>query len=228
MDDTKVYELSETRSEHAKKVINDVCKQSGEAFGLDPHWRSYFTESAGVKMELIQKAQVYASDDPNFFIMYIRDEGSGSGNPLKCTAIVSPGRDQRGAATSTFWAYIYLFLFSLPYLFSWGLRGLVDFLVTAHYEMIHDELYPEMADHLGVTMADTFQVEHLASTVGEFGKGYGSKLIKALHAKADEAKKHVILYSSSKRNVPFYLRHGYEYLREYDQDCTLMFRRYKI
>merc|ERR1711962_680987 len=153
-------ELSETRSTHAKKVINDVCKQSGEAFGLDPYCRSIFTEPAGVKLELIQKAQVYASDDPNFFIMYIRDDGSGSesGNPLKCTAIVSSGRDQRGAATSTFWAYIYLLIFSLPYLFSWGLRGFFDFLMTAHYDMFHVKLYPEMADHLGVRVADTFQL----------------------------------------------------------------------
>ena len=133
-----------------------------------------------LQLELIQKAQVYASDDPNFFIMYIRDDGSGSGNPLKCTAIVSPGRDQCGAATSTFWVYIYLFLFSLPYLFSWGLRGFVDFLMTAHYDMFHVKLYPDMADHLGVRVADTFQLEYLASTVGEFGKGHGSKLIKVL------------------------------------------------
>ena len=158
-----------------------------------------------LQLELIQKAQVYASDDPNFFIMYIRDDESasgsasvggsgsgggsgegvsenesGSGNPLKCSAIVSSGRDERGAATCTFWVYIYLFLFSLPYLFSWGLQGFVDFLLTAHYDMFHVKLYPEMADHLGVKVADTLQLEYLASTVGEFGKGHGSKLMKVL------------------------------------------------
>ena len=142
-------------------------------------------------MELIEKAQIYGADDPNFVIMYVRQDGSADdfgfpggsgttsgGNPLKCSAIVSPGRDQNGVATSTFWVYFYLLLFSLPYIFSWGLRGFVDFLKTAHYEMFRCNLYGELADHLGVKMTDCYQLEYLASTVGELGKGYGSQLIK--------------------------------------------------
>jgi len=94
--------------------------------------------------------------------------------------------------------------------------------------MFRCNLYGELADHLGVKMTDCYQLEYLASTVGELGKGYGSQLIKALHDKADAAKKHVILYSSSKKNVPFYERHGYEHLRDYGKNCTLMFRRYRM
>ena len=50
----------------------------------------------------------------------------------------------------------------------------------------------------------------------------------ALHEKADATKKHVVLYSSSKKNVPFYERHGYERLRDYGENCTLMYRRYQM
>ena len=45
-----VCELTETGSAHAQKVIDDVCKQSGDTFSHDPYCRSMFTEPFNVKV----------------------------------------------------------------------------------------------------------------------------------------------------------------------------------
>ena len=52
-------------------------------------------------------------------------------------------------------------------------------------------------------------------------------LYQALNEKADADKRHVILISSSRKNVPFYLRNEYEVLRHCGGEKSLLYRRYR-
>ena len=160
-------------------------------------------------MELTVKAHIHAAVDPNFFLMYLRDDGDdGDGNnnhddndvnatatrhvttaasastdgndAIKSCAIVNVGRDQGGMPLSP-WLYFLLFVYCLPNIFRWGLTGFFNCLKAAYTEIYRAYVYAEMADHLGVKMADCYQLEYLATDIRAVGKGYGSILIKVIY-----------------------------------------------
>jgi len=226
-DAVTVHELTERENKKNKIIIDELMKLTGETFSKDPYVSGMFTEPVATKMELAVKAHALGNDDPNFFLMYLRDDAKASSNvsPYKCCAVLNVGRDQTGMPISPR-LYFLLFLYCLPYLFTWGLSGVYNCLKSAYKELYRSYVYGEMADRLGVKMTDCYQLEYLATRLTEVGKGYGAVLMEALHRKADANKKHIILYSSSKRNVSFYKRFGYEILRDYGDNCTLMFRRH--
>ena len=153
-----------------------------------------------LQLELTLKAQIYGAEDPNFHIMYLFDDDcgtnanadnddnsntlsnnsssvSGKNNPLKCAAVVSTGRDDKGSLNS-YLPYILLFLYSLPYIFSWGIREFFAHLRSIYAVEYNVPKMAEVANHLGVKMADCYQLEHMMTRVEDFGKGYGSRLIK--------------------------------------------------
>ena len=45
-----VFTLTETRSEHAKSVIKEVCKLGGETFARDPNALDHFSEPIDIKV----------------------------------------------------------------------------------------------------------------------------------------------------------------------------------
>ena len=205
------------------------------------------------------KASANGGSDPNFLILYLRDESerlsqgsddvaatrakgaddTGTGkaddagvtcakSPILSSAIVNIDRDERGWLNAFFRSRLLLFFYFLPYFFSWGPRQFFQALFKCYNDFFNCELYAEMTEHLGVKMSECLQLEYFSTHLGHIGKGYGRTLIEVLHEMADAQKKHILIYSSSKRNVPFYERFGYERFRDYGKDCTLMFRRYKM
>lgn len=238
-----VYALTENRSAHARLIIEQVCQQQGETFSRDPYIKSCFNDPIDIKVSSFTKAQVIGACDPSFLVLYLRSEASpdskrndgdtGTGvnaantNPIRSSAIVNIGRDERGWMNAFWKPRFLLFFYFLPYIFSWGPRQFFKTLFKCYSSFFNCELYAEMTEHLGVKMSDCLQLEYLATQLGHFGKGYGKTLIEVFHEMADAQGKHVLLYSSSKKNVSFYQRHGYENFKNYGQDCTLMFRRYQ-
>ena len=126
--------------------------------------------------ELGIKGRVYGSNDPDLLIMYLydNDDASEGSKPLKCSAIVNAGTDQRKYSITAFWAFFLLFIYLIPQLFSRGIRAFISLLREEDVEKQH---FKEMADHLGAKLTNCYQLEYLTTRIGEVGKGYGSKLL---------------------------------------------------
>ena len=45
-----VFVITDTDGTHTKKIIDDVCKMSGETFGHDPYCRRMLTDPVDVKV----------------------------------------------------------------------------------------------------------------------------------------------------------------------------------
>ena len=129
------------------------------------------------QMELGIKGRVYSCNDPNFFIMYLynNDDASEGSEPIKCSAIVNAGTDQRKYSITSFWAFFLLLIYLIPQLFSRGIRAFISLLREEDVEKQH---FKEMADHLGAKLTNCYQLEYLTTRIGEVGKGYGSNLLK--------------------------------------------------
>ena len=109
------------------------------------------------------------------------DTGTGvnavNTNPIRSSAIVNIGRDERGWMNAFWKPRFLLFFYFLPYIFSWGPRQFFKTLFKCYSSFFNCELYAEMTEHLGVKMSDCLQLEYLATQLGHFGKGYGKTLI---------------------------------------------------
>ena len=155
-DGVSIYALRENRSSHAKKIIEQICKQQGKTFAQDPYVKSCFIDKVDIKvrnvnchpnaqplawfssatvrflrvfiiykgvflisrcwtlnsrvdlckrqrytfwsklailcqqMEMNMKAQLNANKDPNFFILYLRDEGDKASKRYKRLVRIIP------------------------------------------------------------------------------------------------------------------------------------------
>lgn len=243
-DGVSVYALREMKSSHAQKVINEICVEQGKTFDKDPYFiESFHNEDVGIKAEHTIRAQINAGgsgSDPNSFILYLRHDGKEGGDsqpneklrsfdtsesPILCSAVVNTDRNDKGNLKAFFWSRLLLFLYCLPYFFRWGPKEFFGTLSKIYSGIFDCGLMGDMAAHLGVKMHECYQLEYLATHEDHIGKGYGKALMKVFTEIADAEKKIILLYSSTKKNVPFYKRLGMETYVEYGKNCTYLFRR---
>jgi len=186
--------------------MDEVCSFLGRVFCIDPYSLVLWPDQTELKTRMWLNAMVRASrwrKNHAFCVITYDVEGEEEGQ-IKAASLWN--------VPTSFLTYVYLLFDSL---WNLGIMSTIPYFKSIFCTMDSDftDLYKNLHDRLlSLSTAPIYHLDFIGADPSYQGRGYGTSCLRFGVEHAEKNKWSIAMISSNPRNVPFYIRNGFQAL----------------